>query len=119
MHMNMNIHTNMNEYECIFKELVLCKNVLYDKELQIDAKFPQIYTRDPRTCAIFILALGSILGSLGFSCNKNSSGSSGAYVSASVIVKTPKLMPMVDDAITWGGIGSLGTLVHTCENFKV
>ena len=41
---------------------------------------PQIYTRDPRTCTIFVLAWGSNLGSSSFSHNQNNRGSSGAYV---------------------------------------
>ena len=28
--------------------------------------------------------------------------------------KTPKLSSMADDAITWGGIGGLGSLVYIC-----
>ena len=30
-------------------------------------------------------------------------------------LKTPKLSPMADDAITWGGIGSLVSLVYIYE----
>ena len=40
----------------------------------------QIYTKDPRTCAIFVPSWGSNCGSSGFSRNQNNPGSSGAYV---------------------------------------
>ena len=30
--------------------------------------------------------------------------------------KTPNLSPMADDAITWGGIGGLGSLVYIYES---
>ena len=42
--------------------------------------YPQIYTSDPRTCAILILAWGSNWGPSRFSCNQINRGSSGAYV---------------------------------------
>ena len=47
----------------------------------------QIYTRDPRTCAIFILAWGSVEGLLVF--------------------------PII--VVTKDGIGDLGSLVFICE----
>ena len=97
---------------------------------------PQICTRDPRICAILIPARGSNCGSLGFSNNQNNRGSSGAYVTCSLSVKTntrktlqlfcvcscmwsanpktPELSPMADDAIPRGGIGGLGSLVYIC-----
>ena len=56
-----------------------------------------IYTGDPRTCAIFILAWASNWGSSGFPRNQNKSGSSGAYVtciyrSLSMKVNTCKML---------------------------
>ena len=38
------------------------------------------YKGDPRTCTIFIPTWGSNVGTLGFTCNQNNCGSSGAYV---------------------------------------
>ena len=40
---------------------------------------PQIYKGDPRTCSIFIQALGSNWGYTGFSRDQNNCDSSGAY----------------------------------------
>ena len=40
-----------------------------------------------------------------------------AFIFARVVsknLKTPKLSPMADDAITWGGIGGLGSPVYIC-----
>ena len=41
-----------------------------------------------------------------------------AFVFACVVTKipkTPKLIPMADDAITWGGIGGVGYVVYICD----
>ena len=34
-------------------------------------------------------------------------------------LKTPKLSPMADDAITQGCIGGLGSLVYICDSYMV
>ena len=103
-----------------------------------------MYTRDPRTCAIFIPTWGSIWGSSGFSRNQNNRGSSGAYVTCmycglSVKTNTRKtpygarrswthlfcicfcmcgrqkpLSPMAHDAITRGDIGGLESAAYIC-----
>ena len=105
----------------------------------------QIYTRDPRTCAILITAwVGLKLGVFRFfpqseylwfvRCiwylhvlrsehehakhqisREDHENICFAFVFACVGVKnpkTPKLSPMAENSITWGGIGGLGSLVY-------